>query len=218
MEEQADDDDIIVLVTPGTRSLPDSSDPARKIPLKVRCRTEIHRVQVLPVGSGRTAGRSACALLQNCLSFQSTPLGQVLRQLSVTLDVPPSQLLLLREEAELPPHLTVEELRLGIADIIGESHDPPPPWLVEIGCLLVVMRRLCSSDCVVMATEEKSGSLITVRLQSKDRGSSQSFSVHRVGSSWFPPSWCWSKPEPTVSSAPRRTRRWPPSSPSICPA
>ncbi|XP_023812985.1 NFATC2-interacting protein isoform X2 [Oryzias latipes] len=130
VEEQADDDDIIVLVTPGTRSLPDSSDPARKIPLKVRCRTEIHRVQVLP----------------------STPLGQVLRQLSVTLDVPPSQLLLLREEAELPPHLTVEELRLGIADII---------------------------DCVVMATEEKSGSLITVRLQSKDRGSSQSFSVHR---------------------------------------
>ncbi|XP_024117966.1 NFATC2-interacting protein isoform X2 [Oryzias melastigma] len=124
-----EDDDIIILEAPGARRRPASSSPACRMSLKVRCRTEIHRVPVLP----------------------STPLGEVLGQLSVILKVPPSQLLLLREEEELSPQLTVDELRLGIADII---------------------------DCVVMATEEQSSS-ITVRLQSRDRGSSQSFSVLR---------------------------------------
>lgn len=47
----------------------------------------------------------------------------MLTQLSVILDVPPPRLLLLKEEVELPTHSTVGELGLGIADIIGESHD-----------------------------------------------------------------------------------------------
>ncbi|RVE70082.1 hypothetical protein OJAV_G00083950 [Oryzias javanicus] len=126
---EEEDDDIIILEPRGALQRPASSGPACKMSLKVRCRTEIHRVPVLP----------------------STPLGEVLGHLSGILKVPPPQLLLLREEEELPPHLTVDELRLGIADII---------------------------DCVVMATEQQSGS-ITVRLQSRDRGSSQSFSVLR---------------------------------------
>lgn len=104
----------------------------------------------------------------------------MLGQLSVILKVPPSQLLLLREEEELSPQLTVDELRLGIADIIGESHDLCGSFRFPPGHCLVSR----SSDCVVMATEEQSSS-ITVRLQSRDRGSSQSFSVLRVGSCWF---------------------------------
>lgn len=46
------------------------------------------------------------------------------------------------------------------------------------------------SECVVMAAEDGSqsdgdGSIITVRLQSKDRDSSQEFSLHRVRTSSF---------------------------------
>lgn len=44
-------------------------------------------------------------------------------KLSVILNVPPSRLMLLREELELPTQSTVSELGLGIADIIGGSHD-----------------------------------------------------------------------------------------------
>lgn len=44
--------------------------------------------------------------------------------MSATLGVPRQRLLLLREEAELRVDATVGELGLGIADIIGESHDP----------------------------------------------------------------------------------------------
>uniref|UniRef100_A0A3P9LGY3 NFATC2-interacting protein n=1 Tax=Oryzias latipes TaxID=8090 RepID=A0A3P9LGY3_ORYLA len=88
-------------------------------------------------------------------SFQSTPLGQVLRQLSVTLDVPPSQLLLLREEAELPPHLTVEELRLGIADIIEFLHSQGRFLLVPSILVLVRTRTnrvLCSPQDAPLAS------------------------------------------------------------------
>uniref|UniRef100_A0A3B4TQR5 NFATC2-interacting protein n=1 Tax=Seriola dumerili TaxID=41447 RepID=A0A3B4TQR5_SERDU len=53
--------------------------------------------------------------------FQSTPLSDVLAQLSVILKVPPPRLLLLREEVELPTDATVSELGLGIADIIVRS-------------------------------------------------------------------------------------------------
>ncbi|XP_041813711.1 NFATC2-interacting protein [Chelmon rostratus] len=104
----------------------------REIPLKIRCRTDVHKIPVL----------------------SSTPLHTVVTQLSDVLHVPPSRLLLLREEVELPADSTVGELGLGIADII---------------------------ECVVMAAEDDSGggSSITVRLQSKDRDSSQDFSLHR---------------------------------------
>ncbi|XP_030264012.1 NFATC2-interacting protein isoform X1 [Sparus aurata] len=111
----------------------------REIPLKVRCRTDVHKIPVL----------------------SSTPLSYVLSELSVILNVPPPRLLLMREEVELPTDSTVGELGLGIADII---------------------------ECVVMAAEDKSkdggdsgsgSGSITVRLQSKDRDSSQEFSLHR---------------------------------------
>ncbi|KAM4717725.1 NFATC2-interacting protein [Anableps anableps] len=106
----------------------DGADPLREIPLKIRCRTDVHKVLVLP----------------------STRLGDVLGRLSVLLEVPPPRLLLLKEELELPADATVGQLGLGIADII---------------------------ECVVMSAEEQSS--ITVKLQSKDRDSSQEFSIHR---------------------------------------
>ncbi|CAI5676546.1 NFATC2-interacting protein [Oreochromis niloticus] len=127
-----DDDDDVIIMSPE----PESSS-VREIPLKIRCRTEIHKIPVL----------------------SSTPLSDVVTQLSVILNIPPPRLLLLREEEELPTSATISELGLGIADII---------------------------ECVVMAAEDRSqsggnsdSSIITVRLQSKDRDSSQEFSVHR---------------------------------------
>ncbi|XP_069580874.1 NFATC2-interacting protein [Brachyistius frenatus] len=127
------DDIIVVSPTLGSQSSPYSSS-AREIPLKIRCRTDVHKIPVLP----------------------ATPLRDVVAQLSVILNVPPPRLLLLREEVELPTGSTVGQLGLGIADII---------------------------ECVVMAAEDKSeaddSSIITVRLQSRDRDASQEFSLHR---------------------------------------
>ncbi|KAK2832927.1 hypothetical protein Q5P01_016816 [Channa striata] len=135
-EEQHDEDVIIITPDSKSESLQYSSSD-REIPLKIRCRTDVHKIPVL----------------------SSTPLIDVVTQLSIILSVPPSRLLLLREEVELATHSTVSELGLGIADII---------------------------ECVVMAAEERTGAIddssdsnVTVRLQSKDRDSSQMFSLHR---------------------------------------
>ncbi|XP_033826383.1 NFATC2-interacting protein [Periophthalmus magnuspinnatus] len=68
----------------------------RRFPLKVRCRTDLHKIPVLP----------------------STPLSAVVEQLSVKLGVPSPRLLLLRQEVELSTEATVGELGLGIADIL----------------------------------------------------------------------------------------------------
>ncbi|KAM9346266.1 NFATC2-interacting protein [Symphorus nematophorus] len=142
----SDDDDVIIMTpsnddviitspNPGVQDSPYSSS-VREIPLKIRCRTDVHKIPVL----------------------SSTPLSDVVSQLSVLLNVPPPRLLLMKEEVELPTDSTVGENGLGIADII---------------------------ECVVMAPEDKSeagndsSSRITVRLQSKDRDSSQEFSLPR---------------------------------------
>ncbi|XP_074513163.1 NFATC2-interacting protein [Sebastes fasciatus] len=136
VEVHDDDDDDDVLIVNQNPSLQDSphSSLVREIPLKIRCRTDVHKIPVL----------------------SSTPLSDVVTRLSVVLNVPPHCLLLMREEVELPTDSTVGELGLGIADII---------------------------ECVVMAVEDKSAGdfsgSITVRLQSKDRDSSQEFSLHR---------------------------------------
>ncbi|AWP19513.1 putative NFATC2-interacting protein [Scophthalmus maximus] len=137
---EGEQEDDVIIMTPDSWSSPYSSS-LREIPLKIRCRTDVHKLLVLT----------------------STPLSDVLAQLSAILNVPPSRLLLLRQEVELPTEATVGELGLGIADII---------------------------ECSVMAAEDKgkdavigvgSGGdeVITVRLQSKDRDSSQEFSLHR---------------------------------------
>ncbi|XP_071389933.1 NFATC2-interacting protein [Centroberyx affinis] len=137
-----DDDDDIIIVTPGAgpRGSPSAREgsplTAREIPLKVRCRTDLHKIPVL----------------------SSAPLSKVVDELSVKLQVPPSRILLLRKEVELSTHLTANELGLGIADII---------------------------DCVVMAADEKQrpveddSNVITVRLQGKEKGSTQEYSLHR---------------------------------------
>ncbi|XP_031696806.1 NFATC2-interacting protein [Anarrhichthys ocellatus] len=136
VQDGEDDDDVIVMNPFSGRQVSPYSSSVREIPLKIRCRTDVHKIPVL----------------------SSTPLSDVVTRLSVVLDVPPPRLLLLREEEELQTDATVGELGLGIADII---------------------------ECVVMAVEDKSegdiisSDIITVRLQSKDRDSSQEFSLHR---------------------------------------
>ncbi|XP_059203045.1 NFATC2-interacting protein isoform X2 [Centropristis striata] len=98
--EERDNQDDVIILTPNS-GLQDSpySSPLREIPLKIRCRTDVHKIPVL----------------------SATPLSEVVAQLSVILAVPPPRLLLLREEVELPTDSTVGELGLGIADIIGCS-------------------------------------------------------------------------------------------------
>ncbi|XP_028311560.1 NFATC2-interacting protein [Gouania willdenowi] len=81
----------------------------------------------------------------------STPVSSVLTQLSVILEAPPPRLLLLRDGVELPNNWSIGQLGIGITDII---------------------------ECFVMA-EESGGDIITVRLQSKDRDSTQEFSLPR---------------------------------------
>ncbi|XP_041633822.1 NFATC2-interacting protein isoform X1 [Cheilinus undulatus] len=129
------DDDVVVLSTNSEVQSSPYSSSVREIPLKIRCRTDIHKIPVL----------------------SSTPLSDVVEKLSIILKVPPPRLLLLRKDVELPTDSTVSELGLSIADII---------------------------ECDVMAAEEQSaavssGSSITVRLQSKDRNSSQEFTLHK---------------------------------------
>uniref|UniRef100_A0A096LTA4 Nuclear factor of activated T cells 2 interacting protein n=1 Tax=Poecilia formosa TaxID=48698 RepID=A0A096LTA4_POEFO len=87
-----DDSDDVIIMSPA-----DGSDSPREIPLKIRCRTDVHKVLVLP----------------------STRLSEVLGRLAAILEVPPPRLLLLREELELPAGATVGQLGLGIADILG---------------------------------------------------------------------------------------------------
>ncbi|XP_029914693.1 NFATC2-interacting protein isoform X2 [Myripristis murdjan] len=137
-----DDDDDIIIVTPNTRPQATCADSGespltvRTIPLKVRCRADLHKIPVL----------------------SSVPLSKVVDELSVKLKVPPSRIMLLRKEMELPTHLTANELGLSIADII---------------------------DCVVMAADDKqeaeedSSSVITVRLQGKEKGSAQEYTLDR---------------------------------------
>ncbi|CAL8273917.1 unnamed protein product [Lota lota] len=89
----------------------------------------------------------------------SRPLGEAVEALAVKLKVPPARILLLRNETELPAHSSANQLGLSIADII---------------------------DCVVMAEDAKqetqSSDIITVRLQGKDRGSTQEYSLHKEAS------------------------------------
>uniref|UniRef100_A0A096MGP6 Nuclear factor of activated T cells 2 interacting protein n=1 Tax=Poecilia formosa TaxID=48698 RepID=A0A096MGP6_POEFO len=87
-----DDSDDVIIMSPA-----DGSDSPREIPLKIRCRTDVHKVLVLP----------------------STRLSEVLGRLAAILEVPPPRLLLLREELELPAGATVGQLGLGIADILA---------------------------------------------------------------------------------------------------
>ncbi|CAM9182157.1 unnamed protein product, partial [Lampetra planeri] len=96
VDAQLDDDDVIILDsnTESQDSLHSSS--VREIPLKIRCRTEVHKL-----------------LVQS-----TTPFSDVIDQLSVILKVPATRLLLLREAVELPTDSTISELGLGIADII----------------------------------------------------------------------------------------------------
>ncbi|MEQ2182996.1 hypothetical protein GOODEAATRI_028054 [Goodea atripinnis] len=89
-----DDDDDVIFMSPMY-----SSDSLREIPLKIRCRTDVHKVLVLPV-----------RLIPDVVS-----------QLSIILKVPPPRLLLLKEELELPTDSSVGQLGLSIADIIGSE-------------------------------------------------------------------------------------------------
>ncbi|XP_038835302.1 NFATC2-interacting protein isoform X3 [Salvelinus namaycush] len=136
-----DDDDIIHMSPnsrPRSQPLAPSQDhsplTSREIALKFRSRTDLYKIPVLT----------------------TVPLSKAVEQLSVKLKVPPSRILLLRRDIELPVHSTANELGLGIADII---------------------------DCVVIAADDKHepehGDMLTVRLQAKEKGSAQEYSLHK---------------------------------------
>ncbi|XP_067089021.1 NFATC2-interacting protein [Osmerus mordax] len=89
--------------------------------------------------------------------ISTAPLSKAVDQLSAKLKVLPSRILLLRSDTELPVHSSANELGLGIVDII---------------------------DCVIIAADEKldpmdKGGMITLRLQGKEKGSAQEFSIHK---------------------------------------
>ncbi|KAM3864003.1 NFATC2-interacting protein [Diretmus argenteus] len=96
--EEDDDGDVIIVTSSSGRQGPPQESPqaARVIPLKIRCRTDLHKIPVL----------------------SSAPLSTVVDQLAAKLKVPPFRILLLRKERELPTHLSADQLGLGIADII----------------------------------------------------------------------------------------------------
>lgn len=124
----SNDDDVIIMSPSGGVENSPYSSSAREFPLKVRCRTDVHKISVLSVRHSPLViplpQRPRCDVIRVLLvCFQSTPLRDVVAQLSVILDVPCPRLLLMREEVELPADSTVGEHGLGIADIIGESGD-----------------------------------------------------------------------------------------------
>ncbi|XP_041094603.1 NFATC2-interacting protein isoform X2 [Polyodon spathula] len=132
-----DDDDLILLTTPPWETL--QSDSPRELVLKIRCRADLYRIPVKT----------------------TDPLSRAVEQLSIKLKVPPSRILLLRKEAELPVVATATELGLGIADII---------------------------DCVVISEGDRQGDsaqgqgdkdTITLRLQGRDKDSVQLISAKR---------------------------------------
>ncbi|XP_066498697.1 NFATC2-interacting protein isoform X2 [Hoplias malabaricus] len=137
-DDDDDDDDIIIISSENRhKKRPPKQEhraTAREISLKFRWRTDLYKIPVL----------------------STDPLSVAVDKLSSKLKVLPSQILLLRQDTELPVHSTATDLGLGIADII---------------------------DCVVV-TEEKgeesnSHDIITVRLQGKEKGSAQEYSLHK---------------------------------------
>ncbi|XP_028670583.1 NFATC2-interacting protein [Erpetoichthys calabaricus] len=117
----SDEDNDVILVTSPTLENKELAGP-REITLKIHCRGDLHRIPV-----------------------QSTdPLHVVIEQLSVKLEVPPSCILLLNKEEELPVSSTVSALGLGIADIV---------------------------DCIILARNPQESDGITLRLQGKDKDS-----------------------------------------------
>ncbi|KAI4902261.1 hypothetical protein NFI96_020305, partial [Prochilodus magdalenae] len=131
-----DDDDIIIISSEDKQKRrphkPVPRASGRQISLKFRWRTDVYKIPVL----------------------STDPLSKAVDLLSAKLNVLPSQILLLRQDTELPVHSTPTELDLGIADII---------------------------DCVVVIEDKEEGSnscdLITVRLQGNEKGSAQEYSL-----------------------------------------
>ncbi|XP_030649498.1 NFATC2-interacting protein [Chanos chanos] len=137
-EDDDDDDDVVVITSDNKRKrnapCPEVNKTSREISLKFRCRTDVYRIPVLT----------------------TAPLSEAVDQLSIKLNVPPTRILLLKKEMELPVHASANQLDLGIADII---------------------------DCVVIAEgkqdESDQSDVITVRLQSKEKASSQEYSLRK---------------------------------------
>lgn len=203
----SNDDDVIIMSPSGGIEGSPYSSSVREFPLKVRCRTDVHKISVLSVRHLPLViplpRRPHCDVIRVLLvCFQSTPLRDVVTQLSVILDVPRPRLLLMREEVELPTDSTVGEHGLGIADIIGESRDLSSKHTElrqheeqqDVSSALNNRILYVVAECVVMAAEggAVAGS-ITVKLQSKDRDSSHEFSLNKVCSSASPSSFSsWS--------------------------
>ncbi|KAM9457929.1 NFATC2-interacting protein isoform 2-T2 [Clarias gariepinus] len=129
-----DDNNIIINNKKQRRPLkPKRRDRARKISLKIRWRMDVHKIPVL----------------------STDPLSKAVAQLSVKLKVPPTKILLMKNDDELQVHLTITQLDLSITDTI---------------------------DCLVIADDkedESSCDVITLRLQGKEKGSVQEYSLDK---------------------------------------
>ncbi|XP_075774058.1 NFATC2-interacting protein isoform X3 [Pelodiscus sinensis] len=89
LQEELPEDDVILVEPP-------PSPAPRQLQLKVRCRTEIHRIAM----------------------ETSQPLQLVVEHMARRLQVRPGQILLLLRDVELAPGSTPQTLGLGVADII----------------------------------------------------------------------------------------------------
>ncbi|KAF4092923.1 hypothetical protein AMELA_G00025830 [Ameiurus melas] len=132
-----DDDDIIVISAEDKQKRcpaePKPRERARKISLKFCWKMDVHKISVL----------------------STDPLSKAVAQLAVKLKVPPSKILLLKNDDELPVHSTITQLDLGTADIID--------------CLVITDDKEYESSCDV----------ITLRLRGKEKGSAQEYSLHK---------------------------------------
>ncbi|XP_052400383.1 NFATC2-interacting protein [Carassius gibelio] len=137
LNDYDDDDDIIIVSSDSKKKRrplnTEERGSAREISLKFRCRTELYKIPIL----------------------STAPLSKAVEQLANKLNVPPSQILLLNKDLDLPVHSSISELGLGIADII---------------------------DCVVTENKQEESdksNVITVRLQGKEKASAQEFSLQK---------------------------------------
>ncbi|KAF5903764.1 protein spinster 1, partial [Clarias magur] len=116
-----------------TPAKPKHSKRARKISLKIRWRMDVHKIPVL----------------------STDPLSKAVAQLSVKLKVPPTKIVLMKNDDELHVHSTITQLDLSIADTI---------------------------DCLVIADDKEdeiSCDVINLRLQGKEKGSEQEYSIDK---------------------------------------
>lgn len=137
-----DDEDIVITSSNKQKRRPAKPKPRKRAPeisLEFHWRLDVHKILVLSVRwivLPSNENTLYCAIplfrtifdvtyLSNVVQWsvfhlQTDPLSKAVAQLSLKLKVPPSKILLMRNDDELPVCSTITQLGLGNADIIGE--------------------------------------------------------------------------------------------------